>query len=133
MGAYVRFRLGGEKFPPSIYYKIFSKSPLCDVGAFAPKDYVFSRKCDKRGRRFQDDIERVETPGSIRVGSSIFNVSLEDSTRDEVFNQGISRWYARVENNGWRSIALQTLKEIEEDPVTKATNKLAIKFHFFKT
>lgn len=36
---HVRFRLGGDTFPPNIYYKVFSKSNVCDLNAFAPRDY----------------------------------------------------------------------------------------------
>eukprot|EP00770_Monocercomonoides_exilis_P015414 MONOS_15364.1-p1 / transcript=MONOS_15364.1 / gene=MONOS_15364 / organism=Monocercomonoides_exilis_PA203 / gene_product=IQ calmodulin-binding motif family protein / transcript_product=IQ calmodulin-binding motif family protein / location=Mono_scaffold01209:11776-13354(+) / protein_length=484 / sequence_SO=supercontig / SO=protein_coding / is_pseudo=false len=36
----VRFRLGGETFPPMIYYKIFIRASLCDVNSFAPRDYT---------------------------------------------------------------------------------------------
>lgn len=36
---HVRFRLGGDTFPPNIYYKIFSKTNVCDINAFAPRDY----------------------------------------------------------------------------------------------
>jgi hypothetical protein len=43
-GIVLRFRLGGESFPPLIYYKIFTKSSLCDVNAFAPRDYVRSKQ-----------------------------------------------------------------------------------------
>ena len=43
-GIVLRFRLGGESFPPLIYYKIFTRSPLCDVNAFAPRDYVRSKQ-----------------------------------------------------------------------------------------
>lgn len=39
VNCHVRFRLGGESFPPNIYYKIFSKSNVCDINAFAPRDY----------------------------------------------------------------------------------------------
>jgi hypothetical protein len=42
-GIVLRFRLGGASFPPLIYYKIFTKAPLCDVNAFAPRDYVKSK------------------------------------------------------------------------------------------
>jgi hypothetical protein len=45
-GIVLRFRLGGESFPPLIYYKIFTRSPLCDVNAFAPRDYVRSKQPD---------------------------------------------------------------------------------------
>jgi hypothetical protein len=36
---HVRFRLGGDTFPPNIYYKVFSKTNVCDINAFAPRDY----------------------------------------------------------------------------------------------
>jgi hypothetical protein len=36
---HVRFRLGGDTFPPNIYYKVFSKSNVVDINAFAPRDY----------------------------------------------------------------------------------------------
>ena len=45
-GIHVRFRLGGEIFPPNIYYKIYTHKPLCDVGAFAPRDYTSFKQPD---------------------------------------------------------------------------------------
>lgn len=36
---HVRFRLGGLKFPPCIYYKIYVHGNIVDVNAFAPRDY----------------------------------------------------------------------------------------------
>ncbi len=41
---HVRFRLGGVKFPPLIYYKIFSHGGLVDINAFAPRDYMKIKK-----------------------------------------------------------------------------------------
>ena len=38
--SHVRFRLGGMKFPPLIYYKIFVHGAIVDINAFAPRDYV---------------------------------------------------------------------------------------------
>ena len=38
--SHIRFRLGGEKFPPLIYYKIFSHGGIVDINAFAPRDYM---------------------------------------------------------------------------------------------
>jgi hypothetical protein len=43
MQVHVRFRLGGEHFPPSIYYKIFSHGKIVDLCAFAPRDYAAVR------------------------------------------------------------------------------------------
>jgi hypothetical protein len=39
VNCHVRFRLGGDSFPPNIYYKIFSKTNVCDINSFAPRDY----------------------------------------------------------------------------------------------
>ena len=36
---HLRFRLGGENFPPNIYYKIFSHGSNVDINSFAPRDY----------------------------------------------------------------------------------------------
>lgn len=45
-GVHVRFRLGGSIFPPKVYFKIFTHRPLCDVNAFAPRDYCNERPID---------------------------------------------------------------------------------------
>ena len=41
---HVRFRLGGETFPPLIYYKMYVHNGLCDINSFAPRDYTVARK-----------------------------------------------------------------------------------------
>lgn len=46
LGTHVRFRLGGFSFPPSIYFKIYTHRPLCDINSFAPRDYSKERKSD---------------------------------------------------------------------------------------
>jgi hypothetical protein len=74
----VRFRLGGAKFPPLIYYKIFSHGGVVDINAFAPRDYMALKK---------------------EVGKQSINVRFDKHEND---NQ--SGWYQRSENNGWRPI-----------------------------
>ncbi len=44
-GIRIRFRLAGDRFPPTIYYKIFTNRPIQDLGANAPRDYT--RPCFK--------------------------------------------------------------------------------------
>jgi hypothetical protein len=39
-----RFRLGGSKFPPTVFYKIFIHAPVIDINAFAPRDYTKHKK-----------------------------------------------------------------------------------------
>lgn len=41
---HVRFRLGGDTFPPQIYYKIYTNGPVCDVNSFAPRNYAKIQK-----------------------------------------------------------------------------------------
>lgn len=39
-GIHIKFRLAGEQFPPTIYYKIFTHRPIQDICANAPRDYT---------------------------------------------------------------------------------------------
>ena len=48
---HVRFRLGGEKFPPTVYYKIFTHGSLCDVNSYAPRDYNEERRYFKNSKK----------------------------------------------------------------------------------
>lgn len=48
---HVRFRLGGEKFPPTVYYKIFTHGGLCDVNSYAPRDYNHERRTLKDAKK----------------------------------------------------------------------------------
>lgn len=41
---HLRFRLGGETFPPNIYYKVFLHGAYCDVNSYAPRDYSTLKK-----------------------------------------------------------------------------------------
>ncbi|XP_005008747.4 protein MFI isoform X1 [Cavia porcellus] len=74
-GVHVRFRLGGAKFPPDIYYKIFTHRHIEDLCANSPRDYT---KCPAKRT----------SPGKGRPQE-------EDH----------SGWYRRVENNGWRPVS----------------------------
>jgi hypothetical protein len=40
-----------ERFPPHIYYKIFTHRPVQDIGAYAPRDYT---KADCKRRMARD-------------------------------------------------------------------------------
>lgn len=99
---HLRFRLGGEKFPPLIYYKIFTHAPLWDIGAFAPRDYMKIKA--KKKKQIVD----------IRF----------DKHHDDNDNKG---WYERTENNGWRPISDKILSPF--DTVEIRTSKARKKFH----
>ena len=47
-GLHVRFRLGGESFPPHIMYKIYTHRPVTDIGSFCPRNYVQERAVTTR-------------------------------------------------------------------------------------
>lgn len=80
MKVHLRFRLGGETFPPVIYYKIFHHGALCDLNSFAPRDYALLNRDEA-----QDKITFQEY----------------QKNKPKYDNQG---WYLRMDNNGWRPI-----------------------------
>eukprot|EP00351_Strombidinopsis_sp_SopsisLIS2011_P005178 CAMPEP_0116880838 /NCGR_PEP_ID=MMETSP0463-20121206/12852_1 /TAXON_ID=181622 /ORGANISM="Strombidinopsis sp, Strain SopsisLIS2011" /LENGTH=173 /DNA_ID=CAMNT_0004531987 /DNA_START=516 /DNA_END=1037 /DNA_ORIENTATION=+ len=86
---HIRFRLGGEKFPPLIYYKIFTHGGLVDINAFAPRDYMKLKRHQKKAE---------------------INIKFDKPENDN--HQG---WYNRIENNGWRPISDKILTPF--DPV----------------
>ncbi|XP_059502630.1 protein MFI isoform X3 [Stegostoma tigrinum] len=80
-GVHVRFRLGGETFPPKIYYKIFTHRPIVDLCANSPKDYTHHAAKQKLPREIHN------------------HNSVKDKEDDH------SGWYKRLENNDWRSLS----------------------------
>lgn len=76
---HIRFRLGGTKFPPLIYYKIFSHGGVVDINAFAPRDYMQIKK---------------------EVGKQRIDVRF-----DKLESGNSEKKYRRYENNGWRPIS----------------------------
>lgn len=61
MQVHVRFRLGGARFPPMIYYKVFTHGAVADICAFAPRDYAAERA--GRPRLEEDRYLRNENNG----------------------------------------------------------------------
>mmetsp|Transcript_8598 Transcript_8598/g.14522 ORF Transcript_8598/g.14522 Transcript_8598/m.14522 type:complete len:508 (-) Transcript_8598:42-1565(-) len=93
---HVRFRLGGLKFPPLIYYKIFVHGAVVDINAFAPRDYNGIKKAKRK---------------------QTLNMHFDREEKDN--HQG---WYERIENNGWRPIndkILTPFDQIEIDTSAK--------------
>lgn len=84
---HIRFRLGGTKFPPLIYYKIFSHGGIVDINAFAPRDYVKIKK-DLGKDKISVTFDKPEMTGK----------------KDDK-----NGWYRRAENNGWRPISDKSL------------------------
>ncbi|GMH57439.1 hypothetical protein TrRE_jg10331 [Triparma retinervis] len=130
---HIRLRLGGSSFPPTLYYKIFSSAPMCDIGSFAPRDYTVSSGTNldpsdfhNKSRLSQRDYpQRFE--GSVTVGRREF------SATGFIGNEGTDGWYERVENNGWRAVTVKAQDELREDSVEINTaRRKNSKFHFSK-
>jgi hypothetical protein len=93
---HIRFRLGGHKFPPIIYYKIFSHGGIVDINAFAPRDYMALKKQTKK---------------------AAINIHFDKPEKEPKNHKG---WYMRYENNGWRPISDKML--VQNDPVEMKTS-----------
>lgn len=126
-GIHVRFRLGGSIFPPKVYFKIFTHRPLCDVNAFAPRNYALERTEDENvplatAAKF---CSKKHPPNFIRVGTSYFGTKVKTSI-------DLDKWYRRDENNPWRPIASQAMDDILTPPWLRSTNiaKKVEPFHF---
>lgn len=125
-GIHVRFRLGGYSFPPKIFFKIFTHRGVCDVGAFAPRNYkrevLHNRDLFQhtKGEYFS---ESVKNKMSIRVGASYYSsvVSRKGQTDD---------WYIRDEGNYWRPIAIKFVEDTFEE--AKALKSYGAPFHHNK-
>lgn len=127
MGAHVRFRLGGVSFPPTIYYKIFTKRPVCDLNAFSPKDYTIARQTAPSCHSQQPKSKGARRSSTvfIRVGNSYYRAKqAEEETR---------HWYRRIENNGWRPVTAKVISEATGDVICQATAKRVLpSFHYSK-
>ncbi|XP_067946420.1 protein MFI-like isoform X2 [Watersipora subatra] len=107
-GTHVKFRLAGDRFPPNIYYKIYTHRPIQDLCANAPRDYTKSSKLK--------DMKCSHNRNYI--------INNPDSAED---------WYRRIENNGWRLVSDRLIPHMLSDPVTWSThNKPVRNFHHTK-
>jgi len=80
-GIHVRFRLGGVKFPPYVYYKIYTHRPIQDMCSNSPKDYAL-------------ETEQTNKKSHTDLATTLPDVS------DKKFH-----WYRRRENNSWRMLS----------------------------
>ncbi|KAL1781477.1 hypothetical protein HispidOSU_003851 [Sigmodon hispidus] len=101
-GIQVRFRLGGVKFPPEIYYKIFTHRHVEDLCANSPRDYT--KLPAKYTSHNKDDPPLVEDH---------------------------SGWYRRIENNGWRPVSRRFWIPIENE-VLESTKESEFHFSKLK-
>lgn len=131
-GVHVRFRLGGSVFPPKVYFKIFTHRPLCDLNAFAPRDYVQEKLIDvyqvhnKSGNYNPSTSTALKNKiSSIRVGARYFDVNVTTTA-------GIESWYKRDERNPWRPISSHLFEDILVPPWLRDVphSKKPEHFHF---
>lgn len=132
-GVHVRFRLGGHIFPPKIYYKIFTHRPLCDLNAFAPRNYaneglvaptslhLHPQKRFFAGNKREEEKYQFLTT-HMRVGGAFFDatVNMTGGTKD---------WYRRDDNNYWRPIS----HEASDDPMFDQYKSMTISESTFKS
>lgn len=133
-GVHARFRLGGRVFPPRIFFKVFTHKPVCDVNAFAPRDYTVESKIES----FQTNNKKVKAKKTdltsygmnetknIRVGASYFGAVVSTN------NTTGKGWYRRIENNPWRPISKDLVEELtmDEHEREKLHEKPPEPFHF---
>jgi len=127
-GAVVRFRLGSSVFPPKIYFKIFTYRGVCDVNAFAPRDYVREKPVDAVQQNIKDNFipkDRMKYNRNIRVGATYFDTKLLTATSTD-------NWYKREEKNPWRPLASQLFEDILAPPWQRdqVLEKAPAPFHF---
>ena len=139
-GAHVRFRLGGQTFPPKIYYKIYTHQPMCDVNAFAPKDYTRSKLLNMdqvnhhaSSAREREAMEHLRA--RIHVGKSVFEAKFSEDAAHEYLEYtegGVPEgWYRRYENNDWRPVTLRTVRDAKSEAEQRKED-IAERFHYSK-
>ncbi|KAF0715641.1 Aste57867_3268 [Aphanomyces stellatus] len=123
--AQVRFRLGGSAFPPTIYYKIFTRGAVCDMNAFSPKDYTTARQIGPRNVNVRPTPPGVGVKKIIRVGNAYYGANQCGSN--------MAGWYRRWDNNGWRPVTSKVLAPTNDiDPITVATANRRRSYHHLR-
>ncbi|XP_063954514.1 protein MFI-like [Lytechinus pictus] len=114
-GIHIKFRLAGAKFPPNIYYKIFTHRTIIDMCANSPKDYTKAST-----KRFAArDVHNRREQGSPNLGQG----------GGEVEKTG---WYQREENNGWRLVSDRLILRADQDPITWESSRTKKDFQHSK-
>lgn len=129
-GIHVRFRLGGSTFPPVMLYKVFMTRPLCDVGAFAPRDYTQSKP--PQADQLHLHSSHLDSPGAVQLGQIRVGASYFGTVVDGLGPEGTANWYRRVENNSWRPITQRTLHDATgvQAPWGLAEVDVGVPFHY---
>lgn len=94
-------------FPPVVYYKIFLRGSVTDLGSFAPRDYTVGKPTQHYLLQ-RHNTESLDEARAARV-------------REVTMEVDKSLWYHRFENNGWRPIASKHLHG--RDHITSMTSQ----------
>ncbi|XP_072019137.1 protein MFI-like [Amphiura filiformis] len=113
-GIHIKFRLAGDRFPPNIYYKIFTHRNVVDMCANSPKDYTKSGAKRLAAKEVHN-----------RIGDGI-------PQRGEQCKVEKIGWYQRIENNGWRLVSDRLIIRADQDPVTWETSRKKVDFKHSK-
>lgn len=126
-GVHVRFRLGGRIFPPKIYFKVYTHRPLCDVNAFAPRNYTLEAPAStfQRHNKSETIPDYIKRKSNIKVGKSNFAALVKTS-------EDTSGWYTRKDNNEWRCISSQKIEDFLAPPgsMDRLARRAATPFHY---
>ncbi|KAJ3339343.1 hypothetical protein HDU93_008348 [Gonapodya sp. JEL0774] len=123
---HIRFRLGGDTFPPKVYYKVFVEGGVCDLGGFAPRDYA------------KDPAVKQVLPGTLfnktqqKGKPGVIGSAGESSGSRPGLGSGSAPagWYLRTTNNGYRPVPTRLLTEDPRDPIVEATSNAAkVSYH----
>ncbi|KRX09150.1 hypothetical protein PPERSA_08866 [Pseudocohnilembus persalinus] len=106
---HLRFRLGGENFPPNIYYKIFIHRGQVDINSFAPRDYSAIKKPNNPHSKNQ-----------VKISYDKYK-----QNQNKHIDEG---WYLRIDNNGWRPISHKVLNKADQVELFSA-NKIKYYHH----
>jgi len=106
---HIRFRLGGDKFPPMIYYKVYCHGSICDVNSYAPRDYA------------KGQIEQQKS----RVTK--ITLGLGDIPDNDPLKEPHGGWYTRDDHNGWRPISDKIITPY--DAVELETKSKKVEYH----
>ncbi|KAA6393780.1 MAG: putative IQ calmodulin-binding motif family protein [Streblomastix strix] len=140
VSACVRFRLGGNYFPPMIFYKIYIRAPLCDLNSFAPRDYTrpfrkrrwlkpqgmkfkksqikqefmpTGRGTSEEQRNMKYNSNGGQTAQQIRSITTISD-KIDDEQLEGLTSTDVDGWYLRndEEGNNWRPITERGYKQL---------------------
>lgn len=105
----LRWRLAGGRrvWPPVLVWRLSTAAPICDVGAWAPRDYAAAASDAAAVDRLVKATTRV--PGARPLVKGELAGAEAAARGDSLPFSQAKRWYARVERNYWRPAAASSV------------------------